>query len=40
LAVEVARFGSDIEVLDPPEVREQLHQIGAELVDLYRQTGS
>jgi len=35
LAAEIARFGGSLEVLDPPEVRARLAEIGAELAALY-----
>jgi predicted DNA-binding transcriptional regulator YafY len=35
LAAELAGLGARIEVLDPPEIRQHLARIGAELVDLY-----
>jgi predicted DNA-binding transcriptional regulator YafY len=36
LAVELAGLGDEVEVLDPPELRQELARIGAELVDQYR----
>jgi predicted DNA-binding transcriptional regulator YafY len=35
LAAEIARFGSRLEIVDPPEIREQLANIGAELTAMY-----
>ena len=35
LAGEIARFGSAIEVLDPPTVRHALAEIGRQLVSTY-----
>ena len=35
LAGEIAGFGAAVEVLDPPEVRERLAQLAAELRSLY-----
>ena len=35
LAAEVAGFGALLEVLDPPEVRDQLMRIGAQLTECY-----
>jgi predicted DNA-binding transcriptional regulator YafY len=39
LAAELAGFGALLEVLDPPEVRQQLGRIGAQLVDRYGAEG-
>ena len=36
LAGEVAGFGAALEVLDPPELRERLARVGAELTATYR----
>jgi predicted DNA-binding transcriptional regulator YafY len=35
LAGEIAGLGAMVEVLDPPEVRERLAAIGAELTETY-----
>jgi predicted DNA-binding transcriptional regulator YafY len=35
IAGEIAGFGADLDVLEPQEVRDQLAQIGRELVDRY-----
>ena len=35
LAGELAGLGRRVEVLEPPEVRDRLAEIAAELVDLY-----
>jgi predicted DNA-binding transcriptional regulator YafY len=39
LAAELAGFGAGIEILDPPEVRQLLAGIAAELAGLYRDAG-
>jgi predicted DNA-binding transcriptional regulator YafY len=36
LAAELAGFGSAVEVLDPPELRQRLAELAAELAGLYR----
>ena len=35
LAAQVAGFGAAVELVDPPEVRDELAAIAAELTELY-----
>ncbi|MGZ4804385.1 MAG: WCX domain-containing protein, partial [Acidimicrobiia bacterium] len=35
LAGELAGFGARFEILEPPAIRELLHQIGRELTEIY-----